>query len=202
VSEPIAASKTRLRARVRERLAGVPVAERHAKSERIVERLEALAEVRRAAHLLLHRSLPSEVNLEALLAAALARGQRVLAPRIDGPRLRFVPIDYDTSWRRSTLGVLEPESGAAADPAELFGDRGESVAVVPGLAFDERGGRLGRGGGHYDRFLREARRAGPILAIGVGFDLQIVARVPRADHDEPVDRIVTESRVIDSRVAR
>ena len=68
MSEPIAASKTRLRARVRERLAGVPVAERHAKSERIAERLEALAEVRRAAHLLLHRSLPSEVNLEALLA--------------------------------------------------------------------------------------------------------------------------------------
>jgi len=199
VSEPIAASKTRLRARVRERLAGVPVAERHAKSERIVERLEALAEVRRAAQLLLHRSLPSEVNLEALLAAALARGQRVLAPRIDGPRLHFVPIDYDTSWRRSTLGVLEPESGAAAD---LSGDRGESVAVVPGLAFDERGGRLGRGGGHYDRFLREARQTGHLVAIGVAFDTQIVERVPRADCDEPVDRIVTESRVIEARAPR
>ena len=199
MSEPIAASKTRLRAHVRERLAGVPVAERHAKSERIVERLEALAEVRRAAHLLLHRSLPSEVNLEALLAAALARGQRVLAPRIDGPRLRFVPIDYDTSWRRSTLGVLEPESGAAAD---LFGDRGESVVVVPGLAFDERGGRLGRGGGHYDRFLRETRQSSHLVAIGVAFDTQIVERVPRADCDEPVDRIVTESRVIETRAPR
>ena len=199
MSEPIAASKTRLRARVRERLAGVPVAERHAKSERIVERLEAVAEVRRAAHLLLHRSLPSEVNLEALLAAALARGQRVLAPRIDGPRLRFVPIDYDTSWRRSTLGVLEPESGAAAD---RFGDRGESVVVVPGLAFDERGGRLGRGGGHYDRFLRETRQSSHLVAIGVAFDTQIVERVPRADCDEPVDRIVTESRVIETRAPR
>jgi len=202
VSEPIAASKTRLRARARERLAGVPAAERDAKSERIVERLEALAEVRQAAHLLLHRSLPSEVNLEAVLAAALARGQRVLAPRIDGPSLRFVAIDYDTSWRRSTLGVLEPESGAAADPAELFGARGESVVAVPGLAFDERGGRLGRGGGHYDRFLREARQSGQLVAIGVAFDTQIVERVPRADCDEPVDRIVTESRVIEARAPR
>ena len=112
---------------------------------------------------------------------------------------RFVPIDYDTSWRRSTLGVLEPESGAAAD---LFGDRGESVVVVPGLAFDERGGRLGRGGGHYDRFLRETRQTGHLVAIGVAFDTQIVERVPRADCDEPVDRIVTESRVIEARAPR
>ena len=196
MSEAVSASKTRLRADVRVRLAAVPLAERDAKSALVVERLESLAEVRGANPLLLHRSLRSEVALEGLLAAALARGQRVLAPRVDGARLLFVAIDYDTSWRRSTLGVLEPEAGA---PADLHGD---TVILVPGLAFDERGGRLGRGGGHYDRFLRETRAKGPILAIGVAFDTQVVPHVPCADHDEAIDRIVTESRVIAVRAGR
>jgi 5-formyltetrahydrofolate cyclo-ligase len=72
------------------------------------------------------------------------------------------------------------------------------VVLVPGLAFGERGGRLGRGGGHYDRFLREARRHGSIAAIAMAFELQMVAEVPREAHDEPVDVIVTEARVIDA----
>jgi 5-formyltetrahydrofolate cyclo-ligase len=68
---------------------------------------------------------------------------------------------------------------------------------MPGLAFDERGGRLGRGGGHYDRFLREARRqGGGIVALAMAFELQIVADVPREAHDELVDGVVTEARVI------
>jgi len=105
-----------------------------------------------------------------------------------------VRVEFETRWRRSTLGVLEPEAGDPLEVADLR--EGGGVVVVPGLAFDEGGGRLGRGGGHYDRFLREARGAAPIEAIGVAFELQIVAEVPRFDHDERVDRIVTEARGI------
>jgi 5-formyltetrahydrofolate cyclo-ligase len=190
VTGRVAAAKTRLRAALRERLAAVPDSERDARSASIVERLEGLVEVRDADSLLLHRSLRTEVSLERLLATALARGQSVLVPRVDGARLIHVEIDEDTSWRRSTLGVLEPLAG---DSPELCG---KIVALIPGLAFDAQGGRLGRGGGHYDRFLREMRGTHSIHAIGVAFDVQIVEHVPMDDHDERVDRVVTESRVL------
>ena len=194
MSAQLAPAKVRLRALVREWLAAVPAEEREAKSERVLATLGAISDVRCAATLLLHRSLPTEVATEGLLASALARDQRVFAPRVDGSRLTFVRVTHDTSWRRSTLGVLEPEAGDTFGGGDLR--RGRAVVVVPGVAFDQRGGRLGRGGGHYDRFLREVRREGAIEVIAVAFNVQIVADVPRTDQDEPVDRIVTESRII------
>ena len=122
----------------------------------------------------------------------------MFAPRVDGPRLTFLEIGVETRWQRSAFGVLEPEAG---EPLAL-GKEGDStmVLIVPGIAFDERGGRLGRGGAHYDRFLREARGHGRIVAIAMAFDLQVVAEVPREAHDEPVDTIVTEARVISADV--
>jgi len=193
-TDPTASPKTRLRALARERLASLSASDSMAKSERIVAQLDALDAVRAAPVLLVHRSLPNEVAIEALLTAALSREQRVFAPRVDGARLRFVRVALETRWLPSKLGVLEPEAADSLEMAELREEGG--TVVVPGLAFDERGGRLGRGGGHYDRFLREARGAARIEAIAVAFELQIVAEVPRLDHDERVDRIVTEAREI------
>jgi 5-formyltetrahydrofolate cyclo-ligase len=192
VTPSIAAAKARLRSVMRKRLASVPAAERNAKSALVAEGIARLDVVCEAGCLLLHRALPSEVATEGVFDAALARGQRVFAPRVDGSRLTFLEIARDTCWRRSAMGMLEPEAG---DALALGGLR--TVLLMPGLAFDERGGRLGRGGGHYDRFLREARRqGGGIVALAMAFELQIVADVPREAHDELVDGVVTEARVI------
>ncbi len=198
MTSSIAVAKQRLRAVVRERLASVSPAEREAKSRRIVEAVARLDVVRRAERLLLYRALPNEAATDGLLSVALAPGRRVFAPRVDGPRLTFLEIGVETRWQRSAFGVLEPEVG---EPLAL-GKEGDStmVLIVPGIAFDERGGRLGRGGAHYDRFLREARGHGRIVAIAMAFDLQVVAEVPREAHDEPVDTIVTEARVISADV--
>jgi 5-formyltetrahydrofolate cyclo-ligase len=196
VTESIAAAKERLRAIVRERLASLPPDEREGTSTRIAEAVARLDAVRRAERLLLHRALPSEATTERLLTEALAGGRRVFAPRVDGPRLVFLEVRPDTRWQRSAFGVLEPQAGAELALAAL--SQSSTVVLVPGLAFGERGGRLGRGGGHYDRFLREARRHGSIAAIAMAFELQMVAEVPREAHDEPVDVIVTEARVIDA----
>jgi 5-formyltetrahydrofolate cyclo-ligase len=190
----VAGAKASLRASLRERLAAVPAAERQRGGEAAIGRLEGWLGERRVERLLLHRSLPTEVSTETLWSAALLRGDVVFAPRVDGPRLVFLRIREDTRWRRSIFGVLEPETG---DPLDLAALRvGETAIVVPGLGFDERGGRLGRGGGHYDRFLRDARAAATVWIVAAAFDLQIVADVPREPHDEPVDAIVTESRRI------
>jgi len=67
------------------------------------------------------------------------------------------------------------------------------VVVVPGVAFDPDGNRIGYGGGYYDRFLIQVPRA---WRIGVCYDLQLIKEVPRADHDVPVDAVVTEAKTI------
>jgi 5-formyltetrahydrofolate cyclo-ligase len=81
-----------------------------------------------------------------------------------------------------------PTAVEPVDPASV------DVVVVPGLAFAEDGGRLGQGGGWYDRFL--ARVRDECVTIGVCFDVQVVRDVPVAGHDVPVDLVVTEARVI------
>jgi 5-formyltetrahydrofolate cyclo-ligase len=184
----------RLRAELRERLARHSAAEREAKSERIVASLDALPEVRAADLLVVHRPLPSEVSIDRLVALALARGQRVLAPRVAGKHLELVSVSFNTDWRRSTLGVLEPHKGEAFSLEGLHGV--STVIVVPGLGFDARCHRLGRGGGHYDRFVAVARAVVPVLVIGIAYELQLVPEIPVEHHDESVDRVVTEARVL------
>jgi 5-formyltetrahydrofolate cyclo-ligase len=193
VTEAAPGSKERLRALLRERLAGMTTDERRRKSRRVSHRLKALLDDRDYDRLLLHLPLPTEVALDDLWQA-LDPGRPVFVPRVEGSELRFLQVVAETRWVRSALGPLEPETGEPLEPAEIA--RGSSVVVVPGLAFDARGGRLGRGGGHYDRFLRAVRAAGRIEAIAAAFDLQILPDVPREPHDERVDVVVTESRTL------
>lgn len=106
---------------------------------------------------------------------------RVFAfPRVEGGGLVFVTGGV---WGPGPHGAPEPASGAPAPPPDLI--------LVPGLAFDRRGGRLGRGGGFYDRFL-----AGPVAAglptLGVCFACQVVPNVPQEPHDARVAALVTE----------
>ena len=86
-------------------------------------------------------------------------------------------------------GILEPRTRMPVDPSTA------DVVIVPGVAFDARGNRLGYGGGFYDSFLSEC---GDVPRIGVCFEVQVVDEVPVAEHDLPVDVIVTESRTIEA----
>jgi 5-formyltetrahydrofolate cyclo-ligase len=76
---------------------------------------------------------------------------------------------------------------------------GPLVVLVPGVAFDEAGGRLGRGGGFYDRSLAALRATGAVYAVGLAYEAQMAARVPRDAWDEPVDVVATERRLLVSR---
>jgi 5-formyltetrahydrofolate cyclo-ligase len=84
-------------------------------------------------------------------------------------------------------GIAEPEAGPLLRPV---------VVVVPLLAFDRAGHRLGYGGGYYDRTLAALRREGRVLAIGLAFAAQEAEGLPVTDHDEPLDAIVTEAGII------
>ena len=140
------------------------------------------------------------------LAAAYATGLVVGLPRVAGKLLHYHAVApggasaerLPSGLQRGYRGVAEP----APDAPRLDFDRlpPEVVVLVPGAAFDRAGGRLGWGGGHYDRALAElARSCGSALLVGVCFADQLLDSVPRAGHDLPVELVVTEQEVVSVR---
>ncbi len=118
---------------------------------------------------------------------------RIALPRVeDETALSFHEWLPGAALERSKFGVREPDASAPAlRPA---------VVLVPLLAFDRSGARLGYGAGYYDRSLRQLRSAEPVVAIGIAFDEQEFPEIPTEPQDEPLDMILTPSRVIACRV--
>lgn len=165
---------------------GLSPAERREASQRVVRHLLRLPALRRPATVLVYAATPEEVELSALVPRLHERGARTLFPRIRDRHLELVAAADVSRLALGRRGIREPP-GPAVDPDRV------DVAVVPGVAFDPHGGRLGRGGGHYDRLLpRLPERA---VVLGVCFACQVVPRVPMQRHDVPVDVVVTERAV-------
>ena len=152
-------------------------------SAEVVSRLTLLPQVIDAKRVALYRAFDGEPDLTALEAWARTRGKEVVYPRhAHGRALEMVPAG---TWRDQPKGPPVPDGHAVA-----FGDEAD-VAVVPGVAFDEGGYRLGLGGGHYDRSLPSWRG----VAIGVCYDFQCLERLPRESWDWPVSLVVTERHI-------
>jgi 5-formyltetrahydrofolate cyclo-ligase len=133
--------------------------------------------------------LPGEFDPLPLLGALHEQGLRLALPVVrPGPDLIFREWQPGAPLKRGKSGLQEPSD---AYP-ELVPD----IVLVPLLAFDRAGNRLGYGKGYYDAASRKLRRRGKVAAIGIGFDEQEFAQVPRAPQDEPMDMILTPSRVI------
>lgn len=128
---------------------------------------------------------PREFDCLPLLARLSRDGWSLAMPVVTGDApLLFRPWTPGAPMTRGALGIMEPASGAHVVPG---------VLLVPLLAFDAAGGRLGHGGGHYDRTLAALRREGTVIAIGLAFDEQEMSQVPVDAHDERLDAILTPS---------
>lgn len=138
-----------------------------------------------------------ELDPRAALEAVRAAGARLAFPRVDDaavPRLRLHLADDATgehALRPGTYGIDEPDVAA---PEVAPGD--VAVMVVPGLAFDAAGRRLGFGGGYYDELLAGGAGGRPAFLVGYGYDFQMVDVCPADARDRRVDCVVTEARVI------
>lgn len=136
----------------------------------------------------------SEAPTVPLLEAGLAEGALVAVPWREGPELRLARILSLDELAPAGFGLLEPPQSIRRDPARRVDPSAPELYLVPGVAFDAAGGRLGHGRGFYDRLLREAG-PGP-LRVGLCFECQLVTEVPMTEKDERMDGIVTEARVI------
>lgn len=166
------------------------------KSVRIAEHLFATRFWRKASFVLCFVSMPEEVETELIITTALEQGKRVALPRLRNSEMDFHVIPkYDIEWEVHSYGMKEPPADYPIfTPPEHAQE--DVLMVLPGLGFDHEGGRLGRGGGFYDKYLHHYREN--ILTFGVCFHFQLVDSVPTAEHDCLISGVVTEEGVFPS----
>lgn len=155
----------------------------------IADHLERWSAWSRFREVVLFANVAGEVDSAPLFEAARRARMQILLPRmLPDSQLEFAPVDPLGSLTIGRFGVREPDQASAGQVLDP-----RALVLVPGVAFDRRGGRLGRGAGYYDRALTRLRENGmhPFL-LGVAFELQQVARVPMGGHDVFVDAVVTE----------
>jgi 5-formyltetrahydrofolate cyclo-ligase len=181
------AAKRRLRQSLAAQRRAVAPGDAEAAAESAARHLLADSSLLAAERVAAYAALPDELPTRALLDGLVAAGKVLLLPRVDpGRRLAFCAVERWADLVRGSLGVLGPPEGSARIQLE----RGDLV-IVPGVAFDPEGWRLGRGGGYYDRaFPPDA--ANPPLLYGLGYEFQVVPSVPHGSRDRGMDAIVTE----------
>jgi 5-formyltetrahydrofolate cyclo-ligase len=184
------AAKTAVRDRVLTARRRRSLAEGIAVGEQLRDHLLATPEVRRAASVAAYVSLPGEPGTALLLDALRERGTRVLLPILlpDGD-LDWAPYDGDGTLAARRLGLLEPTAPPLGPEAVAAAD----AVLVPGLAVDRTGHRLGRGGGSYDRVL--ARVPVGTFTCVLLHDDEVLDAVPKQAHDRPVTAVATPGGV-------
>lgn len=190
----IVEAKRTLRRELLARRAALAVDARDAASVAIQVALAAMKEFRAARGVAGYLAMGPEAQVHALLASCWQRGVRVALPAIGPDRVyRLVWQTSDAALVRGPLGISQPEQQEVVDPAAL------DLILVPGVGFDRHGGRLGHGGGHYDRILAAHPRA---FRCGVAFAAQVVDQVPLEATDVSMDAVITEGGMWQAASAR
>lgn len=163
---------------------------RAALSRTIIDGITSLGAYRRSGVVLAYVGFGSELQTDAFVSRVLDDKKALVLPRVNRYERRLDIHEVKDPARNleaGTWGIREPK------PARCPSVEPESIdfALVPGVAFDPRGERLGYGGGYYDRLLASCRLSRPLLVAGA-FELQMVEKVPLEGHDVLVDLVVTE----------
>lgn len=153
-------------------------------SDSVFARLESSAAFQLAEKILMYHSLPDEVDTRRFLQKWKGR-KKFFLPRVNGVNLELLPYD-ETRLEIGSFHIEEP-TGNETHPVEEI-----EMIVVPGVAFDRKGNRLGRGKGFYDRLLQTARA----MKVGVGYEFQLLDQIPSEPHDIGMDMVITEHTTI------
>ncbi len=163
------------------------------KSLAIMNNLIPLTILKNSNHIMLYISFGSELDTKPLIDHLFNQNKKVYIPlTIPATREMIVSelLDFKNDLEMGNFGVLEPKQESlrpmAADNLDLV--------IVPGVAFDKEGYRIGYGGGYYDRFLPQLPPS--TTKISLAYDIQIINNIPKMPHDYPVQYIITENQVI------
>lgn len=176
--------KNELRYKMKRLRVLLPEAERKSAAEEVFERLEKTAAFLLADRIMMYHSLPDELYTHAFLKKWAGK-KRFYLPRVNGVNLEVLPYE-ESRLELGSFHIEEPKGNELTDPAEI------EMVVVPAVAYDRKGKRLGRGKGFYDRFLQNTKAT----KVGVGYEFQLVEELPVEPHDVAMDIVVTQKTTI------
>ncbi|HYO10420.1 MAG TPA: 5-formyltetrahydrofolate cyclo-ligase [Tepidisphaeraceae bacterium] len=180
-------TKSLIRRQLRDVLAQMSEAERHAKSLAACAVITTSREFDAARVVMLYLSTATEVDTAPLALKAWQAGKTVVVPKVSWDQRRMLPIEISsltTGLTSTGPGIREPIAGNPM-PSDMI-----DLVIVPGLGFTNTGYRIGRGMGFYDRFLAQAEFLG--LSCGLAFGEQVVDDLPVLDHDVPLSMLATD----------
>jgi len=163
------------------------------KSRQVFLHLAEIVEYINSQNIMFYVATRSEVQTEEMIKMSIKMGKNVFIPIILPECLNLAPskiFDFDIELEKGKKGILEPKK----EYYRLFPSENIDLIIVPGVAFDLSGNRIGRGFGYYDNFLRKVRSSTKIVALA--FEMQIVKKIPNDKNDIPVHKIITEKRII------
>ena len=179
-------TKIALRSLILAKRKAIPAVRRRAKSKKILARLLKDPSFCEAEHIAFYCGIASEVATRPFLSAIL-KSKKVYLPRT-APGRKLMTLRRVRSLSKDLVkgpyGIMEPRLSCVARPACRM-----DLIIVPGVAFDRCGGRLGRGAGYYDRLLKKARK---VVTMGLCFREQLVRKVPMSRLDMCVDRVIAD----------
>lgn len=167
--------------------------DKDAASEVVCATLAALPEYAAAETVMGYVHFRNEVCTRGLLAAALGEGKRVVVPYCLADQLGLFLLESIDELAPGTWGIPEPKVELRSLADRRVDARRLDLVVVPGVAFDRRGHRLGHGKGYYDRLLAQVRPDAPL--VGLAFECQLFPEIPSGPHDVAMDRVITEKAV-------
>jgi 5-formyltetrahydrofolate cyclo-ligase len=183
--------KAELRRKLLNCLLAIPSEQRIERSQKACRNLVSTEQFQGASTVMMFLSLPHEVDTSEAILHAWQLGKTVAVPKISWQQRHIIPVrinSLETGISTGVSGLRNPVAGVPVPFGEI------DLVVTPGLGFDKKGNRLGRGGSYYDRFFaNEELRA---ARCGFGFAEQLVDSIPTTEYDEPVEILVTDEEII------
>ena len=185
-SNPLDEDKSRLRDKLKKIRNQVDPDLAEAASQGVWTLLSGVPEFQKAKGIGAFASIPSEINTYPILEGILELGKKLYLPRVIKEKVGFnyYPVADLKDLAPGTFGILEPTGDHPAEWEEI------DLVLVPGLAFDLKGRRLGFGKGYYDRVLTQLKKSA--FTIGLGYSFQVVEQVPSVSHDIPLKAVLSE----------
>jgi 5-formyltetrahydrofolate cyclo-ligase len=183
--------KSQLRRQLRSRLLGMSSQQRADKSKKACHNLIETPQFQNADVIMMYLALPHEADTASAILHAWQQGKMVVVPKISWQQRHIIPVQItslETGFATEPSGLRNPVSGVPIPTEEI------DLVVTPGLGFDKKGNRLGRGGAYYDRFFEHQQLKAH--RCGFAFDEQLIDLLPVHDHDKLMDLLVTDKEVL------
>ena len=181
--------KNSLRIRMKEKRKQYSKEEQLSDAEKIVKQLITIPEIHREQRLLLYSAKTPELSLDLFMKWCLDNQKEIYFPRVCGEEMDFFRIQSREDFRLGYFGILEPK-----EYCQIFSGQ-RAICLVPGVAFDKKGNRIGYGRGSYDRYFRRNQEK-QMKKLGISYDFQLVDEIESEDFDEKLDGLVTPTGVM------